>query len=149
NNGNRELIAGQYTLSDEREVAFDIGAYDKTKDLVIDPVLAYSTFLGGTGEDAAIEIAVNSHGNAFVTGLTTSLDFPTKPDGARFGVQGGSDVFVTKFNAAGNQLIYSTYLGGSNNENFYDVLEVPGVTYGGIALDSRGSAYVTGSRQYA
>ncbi|HSE32109.1 MAG TPA: SBBP repeat-containing protein [Pyrinomonadaceae bacterium] len=148
-NGTRELIPGQYTLSDERELAFDIGAYDKARELVIDPVLAYSTFLGGTGEDTGIEIAVNAHGNAFVTGLTTSLDFPTKPDGARFGIQGGSDVFITKFNAAGNQLIYSTYLGGSNNENFYDVLEVPGVTYGGIALDSQGSAYVTGSTRSA
>jgi len=148
-NGTREMIAGQYTLSNERELAFDLGAYDTTRELVIDPVLAYSTFLGGTGEDTAIEIAVNSHGNAFVTGLTTSLDFPTKPDGARFGVQGGSDVFVTKFNAAGNQLVYSTYLGGSNNENFYDVLEVPGVTYGGIALDSQGSAFVTGSTRSA
>lgn len=148
-NGIRELIAGQYTLTADREIAFDIGAYDKTRELVVDPVLAYSTFLGGTGEDTAIEIAVNSLGNAFVTGLTTSLDFPTKPDGAIFGVQGGSDVFITKFNAAGNQLIYSTYLGGSNNENFYDVLEVPGVTYGGIALDSQGSAYVTGSTRSA
>ena len=148
-NDTRELIAGHYTLSNEGEVAVDIGAYDTTRELVIDPVLAYSTFLGGTGEDTAIEIAVNSHGNAFVTGLTTSLDFPTKPAGARFGVQGGSDVFVTKFNAAGNQLVYSTYLGGSNNENFYDVLEVPGVTYGGIALDSQGSAFVTGSTRSA
>ena len=147
--GTRELIAGQYTLSNEHELSFDIGAYDKTKELVIDPVLAYSTFLGGTGEDTGIEIAVNAHGNAFVTGLTTSLDFPTKPDGARFGVQGGSDVFITKFNGAGNQLIYSTYLGGSSNENFYDDLELPGVSYGGIALDSQGSAYVTGSTRSA
>ena len=148
-NGDRELIAAQYTLNDQHQLAFDIGAYDKTRELVIDPVLAYSTFLGGTGEDTGIEIAVNAHGNAFVTGLTTSLDFPTKPDGARFGVQGGSDVFISKFNAAGNQLIYSTYLGGSNNENFYDDLELPGVAYGGIALDSQGSAFVTGSTRSA
>ena len=149
NNGNREFIAAQYTLNGEREVTFDIGTYDKARELVIDPVLAYSTFLGGTGEDTGIEIAVNAHGNAFVTGLTTSLDFPTKPPGARFGSQGGSDVFITKFNAAGSQLIYSTYLGGSNNENFYDDLELPGVAYGGIALDSQGSAYVTGSTRSA
>ena len=147
--GTRELIAGQYTLNDERELAFEIGAYDKTRELVIDPVLAYSTFLGGTGEDAGIEIAVSAHGNAFVTGLTTSLNFPTNPNGARFGPGGGSDVFVTKFNAEGNQLIYSTYLGGSSNENFYDDLAFPGTTYGGIALDSQGSAYVTGSTRSA
>lgn len=147
--GTRELIAGQYTLNDERQLAFEIGSYDKTRELVIDPVLAYSTFLGGTGEDAGIEIAVSAHGNAFVTGLTTSLNFPTNPNGARFGPGGGSDVFVTKFNAAGNQLIYSTYLGGSSNENFYDDLAFPGTTYGGIALDSQGSAYVTGSTRSA
>lgn len=143
--GQREPVSAQYTLGDANEVSFDIATYDTTRTLTIDPVLAYSTFLGGTGEDAGIEIAVSAHGNAFVTGLTTSINFPTNPDDARFGPGGGSDVFVTKFNATGNQLIYSTYLGGSSNENFYDDLELPGVAYGGIALDSQGSAYVTGS----
>ncbi|HEV8369635.1 MAG TPA: SBBP repeat-containing protein [Pyrinomonadaceae bacterium] len=147
--GQREPVTAQYTLSDAKQVGFDIAAYDRTRTLVIDPVLAFSTFLGGTGEDAGIEIAVSAHGNAYVTGLTTSPNFPTKPNGAKFGPGGGSDVFVTKFNATGNQLIYSTYLGGSNNENFYDALELPGTTYGGIALDSQGSAYVTGSTRSA
>jgi Beta-propeller repeat len=143
--GLREEISGHYILNDEKVVAFDIAGYDVAKQLVIDPVLAYSTFLGGTGEDTAIEIAVSAHGNALVTGLTTSLDFPTEPINAKIGPGGGSDAFVTKFNAEGNQLIYSTYLGGSSNENFYDVPDVPGVTYGGIAIDTSGSAYVTGS----
>ncbi len=143
--GVREEVNGSYTLNKEHEIGFDIAAYDSTRALVIDPVLAYSTFLGGTGEEFGVEIAVSVHGNAFVTGLTTSVNFPTKPSGARFGPGGGSDVFVTKFSAEGNQLIYSTYLGGSSNENFYDVLELPGVTYGGIAIDSIGNAYITGS----
>jgi hypothetical protein len=143
--GTRELINGQYTLSNEREVGFEIASYDRTRDLIIDPVIAYSTLLGGTGEDTAVEIVVSPLGNAYVTGLTTSINFPTEPDGARFGLGGGSDVFVTKFNAAGNQLLYSTYLGGSSNENYYDDLELPGVTYGGIAIDVLGQAYVTGS----
>ena len=143
--GVREEVSGKYTLNKELEIGFDIAAYDSTRALVIDPVLAYSTFLGGTGEEAGVEIAVSVHGNAFVTGITTSVNFPTKPSGARFGPGGGSDVFVTKFNAEGNQLIYSTYLGGSSNENFYDDLELPGVTYGGIAIDSIGNAYITGS----
>lgn len=142
--GAREEITGHYTLSDEREVGFEIATYDATKPLVIDPVLAYSTFLGGTGEDAAVEIAVSAHGNAFVTGITTSLNFPTEPDGARFGPAGGSDTFVTKFNTEGNQLIYSAYLGGSSNENYYPELEELGSTYGGIAIDSIGNAYITG-----
>ncbi|MGI8735032.1 MAG: SBBP repeat-containing protein [Pyrinomonadaceae bacterium] len=140
----REEVAGRYTLSSEQEVGFDIASYDAARPLVIDPILAYSTFLGGTGEDAAIEIAVSAHGNAFVTGITTSLNFPTKPNGARFGPAGGSDAFVTKFNAEGNQLIYSTYLGGSDNENYYPELEELGSTYGGVAIDAIGNAYVTG-----
>ena len=143
--GARIEIAGAYTLSDEQQIGFDIASYDKGLPLVIDPILTYSTFLGGGGEDTGIEIAVSSHGNAFVTGLTTSLDFPTKPNNKKFGPGGGSDAFVTKFNAEGNQLIYSAYLGGSSNENYYDDLELPGVTYGGITIDSIGNAYVTGS----
>ena len=144
-NGTREPINGQYTLSNEGEVGFEISAYDKTRVLIIDPVIAYSTFLGGTGEDTAVEIVVSPLGNAYVTGLTTSINFPTKPDGARFGPGGVSDVFVTKFNATGNQLLYSTYLGGSSIENYYNDLELPGVTYGGIAIDVLGRAYITGS----
>ena len=70
--GAREEITGRYTLNGEQEVGFDIASYDVTRALVIDPVLAYSTFLGGTGEDTAVEIAVSKHGNAYVTGLTTS-----------------------------------------------------------------------------
>jgi hypothetical protein len=143
--GTREVINGQYTLNNEREVGFEIASYDRTRDLIIDPVIAYSTFLGGTGEDTAVEIVVSPLGNAYITGLTTSIDFPMEAAGARFGTGGGSDVFVTKFNAAGNQLLYSTYLGGSSNENYYDDLELPGVTYGGIAIDVLGQAYVTGS----
>ena len=142
--GVREEITGQYTLSDEREVGFEIATYDATRPLVIDPVLAYSTFLGGMGEDTSIEIAVSALGNAFVTGLTTSLNFPTKPNGARFGTAGGSDAFVTKFNPEGNQLVYSAYLGGSENENYYPELEELGSTYGGIAIDAIGNAYITG-----
>lgn len=140
---NEELI-GRYTLSDKQEVGFDISAYDATRQLVIDPILAYSTFLGGTGEDTGIEIAVSALGNAFVTGITTSLDFPTKPNGSRFGPAGGSEAFVTKFNPEGNQLVYSAYLGGSENENYYPELEELGSTYGGIAIDSIGNAYITG-----
>jgi len=142
--GAREEITSQYTLSDEREVGFEISTYDTTRQLVIDPVLAYSTFLGGTGEDTSVEIAVSALGNAYVTGLTTSINFPTKPTDAKFGPGGGSDAFVTKFNAEGNQLIYSTYLGGSDNENYYPELEELGSTYGGIAIDPIGNAYVTG-----
>jgi hypothetical protein len=137
----RQVIDGRYTFNkSKQEVGFEIGAYDRTRALVIDPILAYSTFLGGTGEDTGVEIAVNPHGNAFVTGLTTSLNFPMA---GNFG-GGGSDAFVMKFNAEGNQVIYSTYLGGSDIENVYPSPEELGPTYGGIAINAKDEAYVTG-----
>jgi hypothetical protein len=115
--GVREEVAGRYTLSGKQEVGFDIAAYDTARPLVIDPVLAYSTYLGGSGQDIGLGIAVSAHGDAFVTGLTTSPDFPTEPNGSKFGPGGGVDAFISKLNAAGTQLVYSTYLGGSNDEN--------------------------------
>src|SRR5262249_7422111 len=112
--------------------------------LVIDPVLAYSTYLGGSGDDAGNGIAVDGAGNVYVTGSTASTDFPTQnPVQGTYG--GGvcipnacTDAFVTQLNAAGTALVYSTYLGGNDND--------VGI---GIAVDSSGSAYVTGSTSSA
>src|SRR4030095_13070659 len=137
--GARQEIAGGYKLAGGREIGFEIAAYDVTRPLVIDPVLAYSTFLGGTGEEAGVEIAVNAHGDAFVTGYTTSADFP----GASAAPGGPSDAFVITLHAAG-QPLYSTYLGGSHQENYYPEVEQLGTFYGGIAIDSSDNAYVTG-----
>ncbi len=96
--------------------------------------LVYSTYLGGSGDDGGNGIAVDASGNAYVTGDTTSTDFPTaSPFQAAFG--GGRDAFVTKLHPAGNALIYSTYLGGSGN-----VFEAGR----GIAADASRNAYVTG-----
>jgi hypothetical protein len=96
--------------------------------------LLYSTFLGGSNGDSAAGIAVDKSGDAYVTGLTSSTDFPTTA-GAFQTVYGGgnSDVFVTKLNSAGSALIYSTYIGGSDSENG-----------AGIAVDSSGNANVGG-----
>jgi hypothetical protein len=135
----RQAVSGTYVLTDVAEVGFAVGAYDAAKPLIIDPVLVYSTFLGGLGDasgegDLARGIAVDAAGNAYVAGRTGSSDFPTTP-GALQGTLGGSpDVFVTKLNATGTALVYSTFLGGSG---FEDGL--------GIALDPAGNAYVTGS----
>jgi Beta-propeller repeat len=87
----------------------------------------------------ALEIAVNAQGNAFVTGLTTSPDFPPAPAAPKLVPGGGFDAFVVKLSAAGDQLVYSTYLGGSDDENFHG-----GIPYGGIAIDAHDNAYVTG-----
>src|SRR5207245_2078412 len=115
------------------QVGFRVGSYDATQPLVIDPTLDYSSYLGGTGADFGTAIAVDSAGDAYVTGYTVSANFPT--NGPLQGtIQGNNDVFVTKLNAAGNALVYSTYLGG----NGYDRAT-------SIAVDAAGDAYVTGT----
>lgn len=96
--------------------------------------LLYSTFLGGSNEDAANEIVVDNSGNAFVTGSTKSSNFPTTGGVVQPAFGGDTDAFVAKLNAAGSAFLYSTYLGGSAE----DVAK-------GIAVDSAGNAYVTGS----
>jgi hypothetical protein len=114
-----------------QEVGFQVAAYDRSLPLVIDPVLAYSTYLGGSMNDYGYGIAVDSAGNAYVTGPASSTDFPTasplQPTG------GYDDAFVAKLNAAGSALVYSTYLGGSSGDSGT-----------GVAVDSAGNAYVTG-----
>src|SRR5438874_1208469 len=94
--------------------------------------LIYSTYLGGSSSDFAFGIAVDSSGNAYVTGHTASTDFPTA-NPLQSKNAGSSDVFVAKLNASGSALIYSTYLGGSSSDFAF-----------GIAVDSSGNAYVTG-----
>jgi uncharacterized repeat protein (TIGR01451 family) len=130
--GVRTFIDGRYLLEGKSQVSFYLAAYDRSKPLVIDPVLSYSTYLGGSGDDWAFGIALDLAGNAYVTGFTNSTNFPTK--GAFQGANaGGYDAFVTKLSPTGSALVYSTYLGGGGADQAY-----------GIALDSAGNAYVTG-----
>ncbi|MFQ5717030.1 MAG: SBBP repeat-containing protein, partial [Nitrospinales bacterium] len=131
--GKRIKVAGNYMFLDDEKVAFHLGAYDKTQPLVIDPVLIYSTYLGGNGSDQAFGIAVDASGAAYVAGWTRSTDFPTLNPLPGGGVLSGVDAFVSKLNAAGNALIYSTYLGGTGNDQA-----------NGIAVDASGAAYVAG-----
>ena len=117
--GVRQEVDGGYVLQGEQKVGFQVAAYDLSKPLVIDPVLVYSTYLGGSAFDQGVSIAVDSAGNAYVTGFTESFDFPTAGSlqancGGGFG--GRRDVFVTKLNASGSALEYSTYLGGSGDD---------------------------------
>ncbi len=99
-------------MKGERRVGFQVAAYDQTRPLVIDPVLVYSTYLGGLGEDNGSGIAVDATG-IYVTGLTVSPDFPTAGSPYQGGQVADYDAFVTKLNPAGTALIYSTYLGGT------------------------------------
>jgi beta-propeller repeat-containing protein len=108
-------------------------SYDTSLALIIDPVLGYSTFLGGTGGDQGLDIAVDATGAAYVTGITASTNFPTTPGAFKLNVIGGPHVFVSKLNPSGSALVYSTYVGGS------------GLDYGtAIAVGTSGNAYVTG-----
>ena len=132
--GVQREIAGGYVLKNRHQVRFQLGSYDPSSPLVIDPVVFYSTYAGGSGGDAASGITVDSAGNAYVTGGTGSADFPTVTSAFQTTSGGDSDAFVTKLNPTGSGLVYSTYLGGSGADQS-----------NGIAVDSAGNAYVTGS----
>jgi len=131
-NGVRQEVHGGYVIKNKEEVGFEVAAYDRRRALVIDPVLAYSTFLGGTGLDEGSGIAVDAAGNAYATGWTLSTDFPTV-SGIQPVNRGNGDVFVAKFHADGTALVYSTYLGG-----------VGGDRGTAVAVDATGNAHVTG-----
>jgi len=108
----RQPLKGEYTLLSDNSFGFQLPeGYNPEFALVIDPVLVYSTYLGGSNKDEGYGIAVDGSGNVYITGRTTSSDFPTEdPYQADYG--GDWDAFVTKLNSAGNALVYSTYLGG-------------------------------------
>lgn len=143
-NGSRKLIACDYMRKDGDKLAFTLGAYDRTKPLIVDPVLVYSTYLGGSGDgDAGNAIAVDASGNAYVTGSTTSANFPTTKNAFQSSYLGSfnftPNAFVSKFNTSG-ELVYSTYLGGSGNSSGTE-----GDVGRGIAVDAYGNAYITGA----
>jgi hypothetical protein len=134
----RHFVQGKYLLKGNR-ITFEVASYDKTKPLVIDPVLAYSTYLGGSGGDGSVGIAVDASGNAYVTGWT-GTDFPTTAGAFQTSYSGGaSDAFISKLNPTGSALVYSTYLGGSGDDG------EAGFFGNRIAVDASGNAYIVGS----
>ncbi|MDA2929354.1 SBBP repeat-containing protein [Acidobacteria bacterium AH-259-O06] len=141
--GVRQEISGGYRLKGQHQVGFQLGLYDAATPLVVDPVLVYSTYLGGFGNEGGFRIAVDPEGNAYVTGGTNSTDFPTA-NALQPAYGGDFDAFVAKLNPTGSGLVYSTYLGGSGRENFSEFSEEAFFAGGGIAVDPEGNAYVTG-----
>jgi hypothetical protein len=146
NGGGRNLVEGQYVLRGDNRIAFQLADYDRRRPVIIDPVLAYSTYLGeASGFEQTVGIAVDASGNAYVTGGTGSTDFPTSPGAFQKTCGGGApsyscaDAFVSKLNAGGTALLYSTYLGGSGDNAEF------GVFNNRIAVDASGNAYVTGA----
>lgn len=132
----RHEIQGRYVLAADSRVSFAVADYDRSAPLIIDPVLNYSTYLGGSAApngDLAAAIVVDSLGDAFVTGTTFSTTFPASPGGFGAGNATNGTAFVTEINPTGTALLYTTYLGGTGGD------------FGaGIALDHSGAVYVTG-----
>ena len=126
-------IKGRYRLLDARTVGFYVGRHDRSKPLIIDPVISYSSYLGGHGTTAITGVAVDSSGNLYMTGWTEAPDLPTV-DAIQPSNEGSVNTFVAKLNASGNALLYATYLGGLSDDRAT-----------AIAIDSNGQAYLTGS----
>jgi Beta-propeller repeat len=132
--GSKTRIEAAYVLHGGNEVGFSLKNYDPGAALLIDPVIRYSTYLGGADEDSAIWSDVDRWGNFYVTGLTASPDYPTTPGAYQSQSRGDLDVFVTKLDPTGSRLVWSTYLGGTG----LDVAI-------GLDVDAAGNVVVTGA----
>jgi hypothetical protein len=121
--GIRREVPVAWIVRGPREASFQLGAYDRSRPLVIDPVITWATLLGGTGDDQAFGVAVDTVGNVYVTGDTTSVDFPTIGTSA---LAGGKDAFVTKLDANGKVLLYSAYIGGTGTDGGRAIAVGPG-----------------------
>jgi hypothetical protein len=133
-NGTRTTVPGRYVLQGDHQVRFDVGPYDASRPLVLDPQLVYSTYLGTSGLSGGLGIAVDPAGNIYVTGQTNSPNFPTaNPIQPILKSLIDTNVFVAKLDPSGSTLLYSTYLGG----NGFDSGK-------GIAVDAAGNAFVAG-----
>lgn len=133
----QRAVAARYALDAQNRVSFVLGDYDPGLPLVIDPSVVYSTYLGGSADDQGTAVAMDSAGNVYLAGYTSSINFPIV-GGVQGSCGGGcaagsSDVFISKFDPSGAQLLYSTYLGGSANDFGYS-----------IAVSSTNAIYVTG-----
>jgi hypothetical protein len=131
--GARQPVDAHFVLQAHNQVSFELGNYDRSRELVIDPAVSYATYLGGLAEDDGYAIAIDSSGDAYVTGQTKSTNFPIGTGAFQSTPAGGFDVFVTKIKADGSGLIYSTYIGGSGDDSG-----------NAIAVDGSGNAFVAG-----
>ena len=141
--GKTVAVAASFVPRKSHRVGIQVAAYDRAQPLIIDPVVDYATYLSGSGTDSASSIAVDSAGNAYITGGTNSTDFPTLGAMKTTLASTKGNAFVTKLNPSGSALVFSTYLGGSGdhgglNGSFSD-------DGAGIAVDAAGNIYVAGT----
>lgn len=135
--GRRVAVQSSYGLGPGHSYGFRLGSYDRSRPLVIDPaVLVYAGYVGGGRDEQANNVALDRRGNLYVTGVTTSGDFPAKvgPDTSFNDTSGLDDAFVAKVDPSGRRLVYAGYIGGSKRDNAIN-----------IAVDRSGAAYVDGS----
>ncbi len=132
--GARRKVAGRWAFENRTTVGFHVGSYDARRPLVIDPTIVLATYVGGGGTDQAFAIALDASANVYLTGNTTSADFPTTMGAFQPTLQGGADAFVVKLNSTFTARTYSTYVGGTTGDD----------AGRGIAVDATGNAYVTG-----
>lgn len=148
-NGARQLVDARFMLKANNQVSFELGHYDRGRELVIDPAVTYSTYLGGSAEDDGFAIAFDNSGYAYVTGETQSANFPVV--GGVAGYADGFDVFVTKVAANGSSLVYSTFVGGSLDEsgNAIAVIQSSGIAFVAGATASTDFPHTSGAFQAA
>ncbi len=134
--GRKQLVKGSYRLEDKQRVGFTVAEYDRDLPLVIDPVMLFSSYLGGVA-DISQGVTLDGSGNIYVAGFTKSTSYPVV-GGVQSALNGPQDAFVTKLSPDGSSIIYSTYLGGS-------ATEIDGGTIGSVvAVDAVGNVTLTG-----
>jgi Calx-beta domain/Beta-propeller repeat len=144
--GRRTHVDARFVQTAQHELRFEVGEYDRTRELVIDPVYEYSTYLGGTGQEALQgasppepwqSIIVNTAGEVYAAGVTSSTDFPVTAGVVQPTLREDLDFYIVKLSAAGDTLLYSTYLGGTGDE----------LGVGGIAVNANGEILFGGTTQ--
>lgn len=132
--GALQAVASAYAIHEDGSIGFVLGAYDRSRELVIDPVLDYATYFGGAASEIATDVAVGADGFVYITGRTTSASFPGLANELPGqGTRGNGDIFVAKLTADLSQVVWSTRIGGSADEQA-----------NAIAVDANGNVAVTG-----
>ena len=136
-NGVKRKLKSRYLIQNDQSFTIAINDYDRSQDIIIDPIVTVSTYLGGISDDFVTGVAADQSGNIYLAGYTSSSDFPTSIGAYRRALNGvSSDAFVTKLDPTGTTLLYSTFVGGSNNEFTR-----------AIAVDGSGNAVIVGTTQ--
>lgn len=148
--GRRTAVAGRFVVYG-KEVGFAVGQYDKTQPLTIDPTLVYSTYLGGGGDDTGSSIDIDNAGNIYVTGTTSSMNFPTQNPYQASNAGGLADIFVTKLDPTGANVLYSTYIGGSGQDRADGIFvdKTTGTVYLAGRVDSASTNFPTTAGSFA